>query len=108
MPVTVTNQNFSRIIFSGPNPVLLYFSSPENEISRRQDTILRLFAHEHPEIVIGRINTRKEPSLAAMYGIETIPSIKIFKNGKCTATRRRSAGQTADLPASDPVKHFHI
>lgn len=86
MPVTVTNQNFSRIIFSGPNPVLLYFSSPENEISRRQDTILRLFAHEHPEIVIGRINTRKEPSLAAMYGIETIPSIKIFKNGKCTAT----------------------
>ena len=74
MPVTVTNQNFSRIIFSGPNPVLLYFSSPENEISRRQDTILRLFAHEHPEIVIGRINTRKEPSLAAMYGIETIPS----------------------------------
>lgn len=39
MPVTVTNQNFSRIIFSGPNPVLLYFSSPENEISRRQDTI---------------------------------------------------------------------
>lgn len=40
-----------------------------------------------PTLSMGYVEfIKKEPSLTAMYGIETVPSIKIFKNGKCTAT----------------------
>lgn len=86
MAITVTTQNFSQILFHNEKPVLLNFFNHENEISRKQDSFLQIFAREHPEIIIGKIDIKKEPSLTAMYGVETVPSIKIFKNGKCTAT----------------------
>ena len=86
MAITVTNKNFSHIIFDSEKPVLLNFSNRQSDASRKQDNLLRLVAHEHPDVIIGRVDTGKEPSLAAMYGIQTVPSIKIFKNGKCTAT----------------------
>mgnify|MGYP002799110681 CR=1 FL=1 len=74
MAITVTDKNFSHIIFDSEKPVLLNFSNRQSDASRKQDNLLRLFAHEHPDVIIGRVDTGKEPSLAAMYGIQTVPS----------------------------------
>lgn len=64
MAITVTNKNFSHIIFDSEKPVLLNFSNRQSDASRKQDNLLRLFAHEHPDVIIGRVDTGKEPSLA--------------------------------------------
>lgn len=86
MEITITKQNFSKIIFNSTTPVLLTFYRANEEISKKQDFFLHLFSSQNPTVIIGKINTEKDPSLAALYGIHTFPSIKIFKKGKCTAT----------------------
>ena len=85
MSVNVTSKNFSKFKFDSSEPVLLHFAD-QTEISRRQEMYLKHFSMEWPHVTIGRVDTVKEPSLAAMYGIEQAPAVKIFKKGRCTAS----------------------
>jgi thioredoxin 1 len=39
-------------------------------------------AEETPGVRIVKINVEDSPSLAAEYGISSIPSLKVFKNGE--------------------------
>ncbi len=39
-------------------------------------------AREHPEISVGKINVDNEPQLAAAFGISSIPTLMVFKDGK--------------------------
>lgn len=39
-------------------------------------------AREHPEISVGKINVDNEPQLAAAFGISSIPTLIVFKNGE--------------------------
>lgn len=82
----VTKSNFSNLIFHSDKPVVLSFNSQNSPDSRKQDMFLTMYSYEHPDVLVGRVDIEKEPSLSAMYGISTVPSIKIFKKGKCTAT----------------------
>ena len=83
----VTKSNFSKVIYNNPEkPVMISFSNGTNPNSKKQDMFLTMYSYEHPDVLVGRIDVEKEPSLSAMYGIQTVPSIKIFKKGKCTAT----------------------
>lgn len=85
MLVNVTSKNFSELIFGSKGPVLLHFTD-DTDSSQMQEVYLNHFSREIPNITIGRVNTRKDPSLAAMYGIQTTPAVKIFKKGRCVAT----------------------
>lgn len=82
----VTSTNFSNVIYDSEKPVVLSFSNSKNPHSKKQDMFLNMYSYEHPDIFVGRIDVEKEPSLSAMYGVSAVPSIKIFKKGKCTAT----------------------
>ena len=83
----VTKSNFSKVIYNNPEkPVMISFSNGTNPNSKKQDMFLTMYSYEHPDVLVGRVDIEKEPSLYAMYGISTVPSIKIFKKGKCTAT----------------------
>ena len=39
MAITVTNKNFSHIIFDSEKPVLLNFSNRQSDASRKQDNL---------------------------------------------------------------------
>ena len=82
----VTKSNFSNLIFDSDKPVVLSFDSQKNPDSKKQEMFLTMYSYEHPDVLVGKIDVDKEPSLRAMYGIQSIPSIKVFKKGKCTAT----------------------
>ena len=82
----VTKSNFSNLIFHSDKPVVLSFNSQNSPDSRKQDMFLTMYSYEHPDVLVGKIDVDKERSLSAMYGIHTIPSTKVFKKGKCTAT----------------------
>ena len=44
--------------------------------------IVEEIALEHPEYVIGKVNVDDEPELASKYGVFSIPTLVVLKNGK--------------------------
>ena len=88
MTIQVTTKNFSDIIFNSKQTVLLNFLSSEKEIAKKQKDILHQFALQNPHILVANINSEKEPGLVTMYKSSPIqiPSVKVFKNGRCIAS----------------------
>ena len=43
--------------------------------------IVKEIADEHPEIKVGKVNVDNEPQLAAAFGISSIPTLVVIKNG---------------------------
>ena len=39
-------------------------------------------AEEHPELMVGKVNVDNEPELAQAFGVMSIPTIVVLKNGK--------------------------
>ena len=38
-------------------------------------------AADHPEVTFGKVDTQREPELAASFGIRSIPTLMIFRDG---------------------------
>ena len=43
-------------------------------------------ADEHPEYVVGKIDVDEEPELAQQFGIQSIPTLVVIKNGEVVNT----------------------
>ena len=41
-------------------------------------------AEDHPEIRVGKINVDEQPELAGQFGVMSIPTLVVMKNGKIT------------------------
>lgn len=39
-------------------------------------------ASEHPDVKVGKINVDEQPELAQQFGIMSIPTLLVFKNGE--------------------------
>ena len=85
MPIQVTTKNFSDIIFNNNQTVLLTFLSSDKAIAKKQKDTLHQFTLQNPHILVANIDSEKEPGLVTMYKSSPIqiPSIKVFKNGRC-------------------------
>ena len=44
--------------------------------------VLAEFAEEHPEIKVGKVNVDEQQDLASQFGIMSIPTIAVMKDGK--------------------------
>lgn len=86
MSVQVTNKNYSNILYHSSCPVILYCHNSDHKDDKWQALQLDLFAHDHPNVTIGKMDIEKESSLASFYGIRQPDTFKVFKNGKCTAS----------------------
>lgn len=88
MPIQATTKNFSNIIFNSKQTVLLSFLSSDKEIAKKQKDILQQFALQNPHILVANVDSKKEPGLVTMYKSSPIqiPSVKLFKNGRCIAS----------------------
>ena len=47
--------------------------------------IVAEIAEEHPEIIVGKVNVDEELELAQAYGIVSIPTLIVLKNGQVAA-----------------------
>ncbi len=39
-------------------------------------------AEEHDEIKVGKVNVDEQPGLAGQFGVQSIPTVLLFKDGK--------------------------
>ena len=83
MSTELNPQTFPDFISSGL--ALVDFWAPWCGPCRMQIPILDQVAQKMPEVKIGKINVDDHGDLAAQYGVNTIPYLVIFKDGKKAA-----------------------
>jgi thioredoxin 1 len=76
--------NFRNLVLNADVPVLVDFYADWCGPCQRLAPVLEELAAETPEARIVKVNVDHSPSLAAEYGVDSIPSIKVFKNGAVT------------------------
>ena len=79
--IHVTNENFDEIK-NGAKPVLLDFFATWCGPCRMVGPILEEIAEERDDVVIGKIDVDECPELAKVYGVSSIPTLVLLKDGE--------------------------
>lgn len=82
--VNVTEQNFSEVwSAAGQVPTVFSFISPREVSSLEMDALLRHISDEHSgQFLLATINCDEQPTLAAQFRIQQIPTLYLFADGQ--------------------------
>ena len=80
--MNMNQEQFEQVI-RGEKPVLVDFWAPWCGYCRRIGSAYEKIGEEYADsLVIGKINIDEEPRLAGAEGIEAIPTLVLYRNGK--------------------------
>ena len=80
--IRINNQNFKNEVLHSDKPVLLDFWAPWCGPCRMVLPIVEEIAEERKDIKVGKINVDEQPELAAQFGVMSIPTLVVIKDGK--------------------------
>ena len=80
--VNIHLNNFSQEVLSSDKPVLLDFWAPWCGPCRMVVPMVEAIADERPDIKVGKVNIDEEFELARRFGISSIPTLVVMKNGQ--------------------------
>ncbi|MGI6261607.1 MAG: thioredoxin [Acutalibacteraceae bacterium] len=80
--VTVTKENFEKEVLQAEKPVMVDFWATWCGPCRMLSPIVDQLAEERADAVFGKVNVDEQQELAAQFGIMSIPTVVVFKNGK--------------------------
>lgn len=79
--IKVTKENFEEIKKS-EKTVLLDFYADWCGPCRMVSPLVDEIAEENPQYLVGKINVDDQPELAAAFGVNTIPTLVVLRDGK--------------------------
>lgn len=82
MEITITAQNYDEEVVKSEKPVLLDFWAPWCGPCKMLGPVIAEIAEEHDEIKVGKVNVDDEATLAEQFGIMSIPTLLLMKDGK--------------------------
>ena len=92
--ININNNNFLSEVMSSEKKVLLDFWAPWCGPCRMVVPMVEEIAKERPDIKVGKINADENPELATRFGIMSIPTLIVMKNG---TVKNRSQRQNMRL-----------
>ena len=84
--VQITKDNFKTLVQESSKPVLLDFWAVWCGPCKMIAPIVEAIAEEREDIVVGKVNVDDEMELASAFGVASIPTVVLVKDGKVAAT----------------------
>ncbi len=82
MSVLSVNKNNFESVKNSEKIVLLDFYADWCGPCRMVSPVVDEIAEENPQYLVGKINVDNDPELAAVFGVSSIPTLVVMKNGK--------------------------
>ena len=80
--IDININNFQEEVIHSDKPVLLDFWAPWCGPCRRVVPIVEEIAQERPDIKVGKVNVDLEGELAGQFGVMSIPTLVVIKDGE--------------------------
>ena len=81
--ITLTDGNFDESIKQGDSPILVDFWAEWCGPCRMVTPVLEKLADEYAgKARVGKVNVDEHSTLAAKFGVQSIPTLLLFKDGK--------------------------
>jgi thioredoxin 1 len=81
MPEAIKTQEFDAQVLQSEQAVLVDFWAEWCGPCHAVAPVLQQIADERPELRVVKVNIDEEPALAQRYGVMSIPTIVLFKDG---------------------------
>lgn len=97
--IKVTKDNFENEVMNCEKTVLLDFYADWCGPCRMVSPIVDAISEEHPEYKVGKVNVDEENQLATTFGVMSIPSLFVIRNGEVVnqAVGARTKAQILDM-----------
>ncbi len=80
--IEITSSNFENEVLSSDQTVLIDFWASWCMPCKMLSPVVDEIAEENPEIKVGKVNVDEQPELAEKFGVMSIPTLIVFKNGQ--------------------------